>query len=167
MSVEVSLGCHTRYYRLGSLHTDSMEAGKSKIKVSGEDCLPGWQTCPSHMSSHGGESEHWCLLLLLIRLHAKLLQSCLTLCHSMDCSLQGSSVHRILQVRILEWVAMASPWPPLGDFPYPGIEPTSLILLYRQAGSLPPPGKFINATTNNKNHRSPTLVTSSDPNYLL
>ena len=57
------------------------------------------------------------------------------------------------------------PWPPLGDFPYPGIEPTSLILLYRQAGSLPPPGKFINATTN-KNHRSPTLVTSSDPNYL-
>ena len=84
----------------------------------------------------------------------------------MGYSLPGSSVHRILQVRILEWVAMASPWPPLGDFPYPGIEPTSLILLYRQSGSLPPPGKFINATTNNKNHRSPTLVTSSDPNYL-
>ena len=58
------------------------------------------------------------------------------------------------------------PWPPVGDFPYPGIEPTSLILMYRQAGSLPPPGKFINATNNNKNHRSPTLVTSSDPNYL-
>ena len=35
-------------------------------------------------------------------------QSCLTLCDSMDCSLPGSSVHRILQVRILEWVAMPS-----------------------------------------------------------
>ena len=33
-------------------------------------------------------------------------QSCLTLCDSMDCSLPGSSVHGILQARILEWVAI-------------------------------------------------------------
>ena len=33
-------------------------------------------------------------------------QSCLTLCDSMDYSLLGSSVHGILQARILEWVAM-------------------------------------------------------------
>ena len=33
-------------------------------------------------------------------------QSCLTLCKLMDCSLPGSSVHRILQARILEWIAM-------------------------------------------------------------
>ena len=37
---------------------------------------------------------------------AKLLQLCLTLCDPMDCSLLGSSVHGILQARILEWVAM-------------------------------------------------------------
>ena len=37
---------------------------------------------------------------------AKLLQSCLTLCNPMDCSPPGSSVHGILQARILEWVAM-------------------------------------------------------------
>ena len=36
-------------------------------------------------------------------------QSCLTLCHPMDCSLPGSSVHGILQARILEWVAFPSP----------------------------------------------------------
>ena len=36
-------------------------------------------------------------------------QSCLTLCYPMDWSPQGSSVHRILQVRILEWVAMPFP----------------------------------------------------------
>ena len=40
----------------------------------------------------------------------------------MDCSLPGSSVHGILQARILEWVAS----PPPGDLPDPGIEPLFL-----------------------------------------
>ena len=35
-------------------------------------------------------------------------QSCLTLCGPMDGSPPGSSVLRILQARILEWVAMPS-----------------------------------------------------------
>ena len=35
-------------------------------------------------------------------------QSCLTLCHPMDCSPPGSSDHGIFQARILEWVAMPS-----------------------------------------------------------
>ena len=35
----------------------------------------------------------------------KSLQLCTTLCDPMDHSLPGSSVHRILQARILEWVA--------------------------------------------------------------
>ena len=33
-------------------------------------------------------------------------QLCLTLCDPMGCSLTGSSVHGILQARILEWVAI-------------------------------------------------------------
>ena len=33
-------------------------------------------------------------------------QSCPTLCNSMDCSPPGSPVHGILQARILEWVAI-------------------------------------------------------------
>ena len=41
-------------------------------------------------------------------LHAKLLQYCPTLCIPMHCSLLGSSVHGILQARIVEWVAMLS-----------------------------------------------------------
>ena len=36
------------------------------------------------------------------------IQSCLTLCDPMDCSPPGSSVHSILQARILEWVVMPS-----------------------------------------------------------
>ena len=45
----------------------------------------------------------------------EVVQSCLTLCDPVDCSTPGSSVHGILQARILEWVAISfsrgSPWP--------------------------------------------------------
>ena len=34
-------------------------------------------------------------------------QACLTLCNPMEYSPPGFSVHRILQVRILEWVAIS------------------------------------------------------------
>ena len=67
---------------------------------------------------------------------AVLSQSCLTVCDPMDYSLPDSSVHGILQTRILEWV----PCPPPGELNNPGIEPESCTL---HAGSLPyePPGK--------------------------
>ena len=46
---------------------------------------------------------------------AKALQLYLTLCNPMDCSPPGSFIHRILQARILEWVAISfsrgSSWP--------------------------------------------------------
>ena len=41
-------------------------------------------------------------------MHAKLLQSCPTLWDPVDCSLPGSSVHMILQARILECVVKSS-----------------------------------------------------------
>ena len=41
-------------------------------------------------------------------MHAKSLQSCLTLCDPMNCIPPSSSVHGILQARILEWVAVLS-----------------------------------------------------------
>ena len=40
--------------------------------------------------------------------HAKMLLSCLTLCNPMDYSPPGSSVHAILQARILKWAAISS-----------------------------------------------------------
>ena len=40
-------------------------------------------------------------------MEAKLLQSCLTLCNPMYSSPPGSPVHRILQARVLEWVAIS------------------------------------------------------------
>ena len=40
-------------------------------------------------------------------MRAQLLQSCPILCNPMDCNPPGSSVHGILQGRILEWVAIS------------------------------------------------------------
>ena len=63
-------------------------------------------------------------------------QTCPTLCDPMECSLLGSSVHGILQARILKWVGT----PFSRGLPYPGIKLGSPAL---QADSLPsePPGK--------------------------
>ena len=62
--------------------------------------------------------ENWSLLLSILYIVVcvcvcmfvcvKSLQMCLTLCDPMDCSPLGSSVHGILQARILEWIAMPS-----------------------------------------------------------
>ena len=62
-------------------------------------------------------------------------QSCPTFCDPMDCNLPGSSVHGILQARVLEWIAI----PFSRGSPDPGIEPGSPAL---QAASLrsEPPG---------------------------
>ena len=70
---------------------------------------------------------------------AKSFHSYPALCDPMNCSLPDSSVHGILQARMLERVAIPSP----GDLPNPGIEPGSPAL---QADSLPsgPPGKACN-----------------------
>ena len=47
-------------------------------------------------------------------------QSCPTLCDPVNCSPPGSSVHGILPARILGGL----PFPPPGDLPEPGVEPT-------------------------------------------
>ena len=56
----------------------------------------------------------WCLAwrilsitLLACAAPAKSLQSCLTLCNSIDSSPPGTSVHGIFQARVLEWVSIA------------------------------------------------------------
>ena len=60
------------------------------------------------------------LTYTLCRVPSLFAQSCPILCNPMDCSPPGSSVHGILQARILEWVAMSS-------MPNPGIGPMSLV----------------------------------------
>ena len=51
----------------------------------------------------------------------------------MDCTSQGSSVHGVFKVRMLEWVAISSS----KDLPDRGIKLTSPVSLSGQAESLP------------------------------
>ena len=61
-------------------------------------------------------------------------------CDPMDCSLTGSSVHRISQARILEYWS-GSPFPLPGDLPDSGIETMSHVLAGRFL-TVEPPGKL-------------------------
>ena len=56
----------------------------------------------------------------------------------MDCSLPGSSVHGILQARILEWIGC----PPPKESSHPGVKPLFQLLQCRQILTAEPPGKL-------------------------
>ena len=57
-------------------------------------CVLPWTHCSSLVTP--SESESWS-------------HSCIRLCDPKDCSLPGSSVYGILQVRVLKWTAISSP----------------------------------------------------------
>ena len=57
-----------------------------------------------------GSGDHNCLWMRASHLkesESEVTQSCLNLCDPLNCSLPGSSVHRIFQARVLEWGAIA------------------------------------------------------------
>ena len=82
---------------------------------------------------HRHESWH----LIINKIHCNMVGMNLTvkvkslslvqLCDPMDCSLPGSSVHRIFQARVLEWVAI--PFSRKSFFFFPGNLNTSIITL--------------------------------------
>jgi len=70
-------------------------------------------------------------------MHAKSLQSCLTLCDPMERSPLGSSVHGILQARIVEWVSI-----PFSRISSPPKDQTCISYIsYTGSTSPVPPGK--------------------------
>ena len=85
-----------------------------------------WKTAPDSHPGPAANSPHHRIIQF-----SSIAQSCPTLCDPTD-----YTVHRILQARILEWVA----FPFSRDLPNSGTEPRSPAL---QADSLPaePPGK--------------------------
>ena len=65
---------------------------------------------PSSWDSPGKNTGVGCQFLLQcmeVKSESEVAQSCLTSSDPMDCSLPGSSVHRIFQARVLEWGAIA------------------------------------------------------------
>ena len=54
-----------------------------------------------------GVGCHFLLQCMKVKSESEVAQSCPTLSDPMDCSLPGSSIRRIFQARVLEWVAIA------------------------------------------------------------
>ena len=56
---------------------------------------------------NNGVGCHFLLQCMKVKSESEVAQSCLTLSDPIDCSVPGSSVHRIFQARVPEWVATA------------------------------------------------------------
>ena len=78
-----------------------MARGISNAKILEEKIVTGKSNSWCKKAKKKKKDMPWVLTCLVT-------QSCLTLYDPMDCSPPGSSVHRILQARILKWVAMPS-----------------------------------------------------------
>ena len=112
----------TRWIRLITNSSGKMESLKLKWNhLKGGSKKKGGEERINRINSNCSKNDGLILKTFKVTLYtsiktcAKLLQLCLTLCNSMDCSPPGSSVHGILQARILEWVAVVSsrgPSPP-------------------------------------------------------
>ena len=66
---------------------------------------------PTPKKGNGTECSSYQTIALISRTikrkESEVIQSCSTLCHPMDCSLPGSSIHGIFQARILKWVVIS------------------------------------------------------------
>ena len=69
---------------------------------------PNRLLCPwDSPGKNTGVGCHFLLQCMKVKRESEVAQSCPTLSDPMDCSLPGSSVHGILQARVLEWIAIA------------------------------------------------------------
>ena len=96
----------TKYNKLDDLQTTfiSYSSGVWKFPQFGVWLESGSWFIDYHLLAviwHGGRGKGTLRGFLVL-----VAQSCLTLCNPMDCSPPGSSVHGILQARILAWVAI-------------------------------------------------------------
>ena len=117
------LPVHAKLLQLHQSLWDSMDCSLSPMPMqfpreeycSGLSCLPpgdlpdtGMETTSLMSPSQAGAGATWEAPQVLVA------QSCPTFCDPMDCSPPGSSVHRVLQARILKWVDISSSrssWP--------------------------------------------------------
>ena len=109
------------------LRFEHRESGSSTHNVVSIPCYV--QSSILHHTTQSYHTRPYYTMCVLVA------QSCPTLYNPMDCSLPGSSVHGILQVKILEWFATSSS---RGSSP-PRAEPESPALQVDSPSE--PPGK--------------------------
>ena len=101
---------HTYLQMVSDPHTQSLIVKIPQVWVTQNHkglLSPWWVSfiCykPRTVGFIGSQDVGWCLALVCVLVA----QLCPTLCDAMDCGPPGSSGHRILQGRILEWVAIS------------------------------------------------------------
>ena len=123
------VGCHSFLQGIFPTQGSNASLPHSKWTLSEPPRKPHFLLCYLNYDPCLPDKSPACRILLPA---CSSLQPCPTLCDPMNCSLPGSSVHGILQARILEWVAMSfsrwSSWP--RDWP------SVFCLLHWQVGSL-------------------------------
>ena len=94
-------------YSLWNLYSDQLHFPGEKLSekltaiCSMSHARKGWS------GYLAGSHTAWCQWYALKESESEVAQSCPTLCDPVGCSLPGSSLHGILQARILEWVAIS------------------------------------------------------------
>ena len=132
-----------------------LPAATAAAAKSLQSCLTLWYSIdgspprlPSSWDSPGKNTGVSCCFLLhcmKVKSESEVAQSCPSLSDPMDCSLPGSSVHRIFQSRVLEWVAIAFSYqlPSLLKFmPIESVMPSNHLILWHPL--LLPPSIFPN-----------------------
>ena len=100
------VGCH---FLLQCMKVKSESEVARRVQLLATPWTAAHQSPPS-MDSPGkntGVGCHFLLQCMKVKSESKVAQSCPTPSDPMDCSLPGSSIHRIFQARVLEWGAIA------------------------------------------------------------
>ena len=103
MGIPYHLTCPVRNLYAGQEATVRTRYGKTDWSKLGKEYIQGCTLSPCLFNLYA-ECVYVCVCVCVCVCVAQL---CPTLCDPMDCSPSGSSVHRILQARILEWVAIS------------------------------------------------------------
>ena len=105
MEIKITMRYHLTPLRMAIIkkNLQTINAGENTEKREPSSTVGGNVDWYSHYGEHFGDSLKKARNKSAM-LHAKSLQSCPTLCNPMDYSPPGSSVHGMLQARILEWV---------------------------------------------------------------
>ena len=91
---------NSKYMRIAISHFVKMQRKVFPIIVFNKNYLKG-------LISSIQCNKDLFILIKVMAAKTQCAQSCLTLCDPMGCNPPGSSVHRIFQARILEWVAIS------------------------------------------------------------
>ena len=91
------------------IHNNAAAAAAKSLQSCPTLCDPidGSQPSSPVPGKNTGMGCHFLLQCVKVKSETEVAQSCLTLSNPMGCSPPGSSIHGILQARVLEWVAIA------------------------------------------------------------